>query len=64
MKLLPDYGVENLWWLGVFIHEACRIWQRNTGRHRTGETDYRLVTHLKARSIGQTDELYDAIRHK
>ena len=32
--LLPrNYNAENLFWLGMFIHEAARIWQQNTGRY-------------------------------
>ena len=35
--LLPRrYNSENLGSLGIFIHEAVRIWQQNTGRHTKG----------------------------
>ena len=38
IKLRSEYNPENLRWLGIFIHEAAHIWQRETKRHRTGES--------------------------
>ena len=63
MKLRPDYSVENLWWLGVFIHEASHIWQRNTGCNRTGETDYRYTrSQLPTLRLGK-EEHASAVQH-
>ena len=38
IKMRSEYNPENLRWLGIFIHEAAHIWQRETKRHRTGES--------------------------
>ena len=41
----PDYNDDSRFWLGIFIHEATHIWQRNTGLHRgraDGDYDYTL----------------------
>jgi hypothetical protein len=42
IQMRSDYDPENLRWLGVFIHEAVHIWQRETDRHQegTGGEDY------------------------
>ena len=32
-----EHNSESLKWLGVFIHEAVHIWQRETKRHRAGQ---------------------------
>jgi len=42
IRLNPNYNSESLFWLGVFIHEAAHIWQKNTNRHwdGTGGVDY------------------------
>ena len=45
IHLHKDYDLSTknrLYWLGIFIHEATHIWQRNTGRHQggTGGVDY------------------------
>ena len=37
IQMRSDYNPENLSWLGVFIHEAVHIWQRETVRHRGGK---------------------------
>ena len=39
IHLHEDYDETNLFWLGIFIHEATHVWQKNTGRYRGGE-DY------------------------
>ena len=36
IKLRKGYSASNLEWLGIFIHEATHIWQKNTDRHRGG----------------------------
>ena len=36
IQMRSDYNPENLKWLGIFIHEAAHIWQRETERHRGG----------------------------
>ncbi len=36
IKLHKDYSTSSLNWLGLFIHEATHIWQKNTDRHRGG----------------------------
>ena len=30
----PAHNTGSIFWLGIFIHEATHIWQRNTGLHR------------------------------
>ena len=37
IKMRSEYNPEILRWLGIFIHEATHIWQRETGCHRGGE---------------------------
>ena len=37
IQMRSDYNPENLKWMGVFIHEAVHIWQRETDRHREGK---------------------------
>ena len=37
IQMRSDYNPEDLKWMGVFIHEAAHIWQRETGRHREGK---------------------------
>ena len=37
IQMRSDYNPENLKWLGVFIHEAVHIWQRETDRHLEGK---------------------------
>ena len=37
IHLHEDYDENNLFWLGVFIHEATHIWQINTNRHWYGK---------------------------
>ena len=39
IHLHKDYDLSTkhmLYWLGIFIHEATHVWQKNTGRHRGG----------------------------
>ena len=36
IKMRSEYNPELLRWLGIFIHEATHIWQRETDRYRTG----------------------------
>ena len=36
IRMPKDYNPEILSGLGLFIHEATHIWQKNTGRHREG----------------------------
>ena len=36
IKLRKGYSASNLEWLGIFIHEAAHIWQKNVNRHRGG----------------------------
>ena len=38
IKMRSEYNPESLRWLGIFIHEAAHIWQRETKRHQTGES--------------------------
>ena len=55
--LLPrNYNAENLFWLGMFIHEAARIWQQNTGRytqHEGGNIYDNEQVHSSGLSSGQ-----------
>ena len=37
IKMRSEYDPELLRWLGIFIHEAAHIWQRETECHRGGE---------------------------
>lgn len=63
IEMRPDYSPRNLWWLGVFIHEAAHIWQRNTGCNRTGETDYRYSrSQLPTLRLGK-EEHASAVQH-
>ena len=52
--LHKDYDENNLYWLGVFIHEATHVWQKNTKRHRGGKggKDYNYnVSQLASRDL-------------
>ena len=66
IKMRSDYSVENLWWLGVFIHEAVHIWQRNTGLHRGGTRekprDYRYYHHQLPDLILKVEEHATAVQ--
>ena len=45
MHLRRDYNDQNLGWLGMFIHEATHIWQKNTLLHQgraDGDYEYTL----------------------
>ena len=47
IKMRSEYNPELLRWLGIFIHEAAHIWQRETDCHRGGEggVDYDYFEH-------------------
>ncbi len=54
IHLHEDYDENDLYWLGVFIHEATHVWQKNTGRHRGGKggVDYNYnVSQLASRNL-------------
>ena len=57
IHLHTDYDLRTkhrLYWLGLFIHEATHVWQKNTGRHRGGKggEDYNYnVSQLASRDL-------------
>ena len=67
ISMKSEYNPENLKWLGLFIHEATHIWQRNAIRHREGVEErprdytyyYTQLPDLKLKS----EEHADAVRH-
>ena len=62
--LKPNYNENSLYWLGIFIHEATHIWQRQTNRHRggTGGEDYDYTASQLASRNLQIEEHAKAVQ--
>ena len=62
--LKPNYDENSLYWLGLFIHEATHIWQRQTNRHRdgTGGVDYNYTASQLASGNLEIEEHAKAVQ--
>ena len=62
--LKPNYDENSLYWLGLFIHEATHIWQRQTNRHMDGTSgvDYNYIASQLASGNLEIEEHAKAVQ--